>query len=38
MYYLTCHLSKYTVTIVKALLKLLSRLTEKNLEAYGKFA
>ena len=41
MYYLICHLSRapqVTVTIVKALLKFFSRLTEKNLEASGKFA
>ena len=37
MYYLICHLSKCAVTIVKALLKFFSRLTEKNLEAYWNF-
>ena len=36
MYYLTCHLSKYTVTIVKVLLKFFSRLTEKKNESFQK--
>lgn len=38
MFCLICHLSEYASTIVKALLKFFSRLTEKKLETYGRFA